>query len=72
MTAAGLGRICWVFLPRGSHMADKPEDDALAQAKRIMRNLTRLPHQPHKPPAAPKGKTRPASKGRVRKGRSRA
>ncbi len=56
-------------------MKDKLREDqvdALAEAKRIMGNLTRMPHQPHKPPSAPKPKTRPARKGRVRKGKSRA
>ena len=52
-------------------MDDKPKDD-LSEAKRIMGNLARMPHKPHVPPPAPKGKARPASKGRVRKGKSRA
>lgn len=48
---------------------DKP--DPLVEAKRIMGNLTRTPHKPHKPPTAPKPKTRGARKGRVHKGKAR-
>jgi hypothetical protein len=53
------------------------ESDTLSDreiAERMERALKRsfeMPHQPHKPKVA-KPKTRPASKGRVRKGRSRS
>lgn len=56
------------------------ESDVLSDpeiAERMERALKRsftMGHQPHKPnaPKIPKPKTRPASKGRVRKGRSRS
>jgi hypothetical protein len=64
---------------------DKPKSpetdiDPMEQAKRIMKRLAETPHQPHKPlgrrastdaPPTPKAKERPASKGRVHKGKTR-
>ena len=52
-------------------MADRPktepgEADAMETAKRIMKRLAETPYEPHKPLGVrPKGKERPASKGRV-------
>jgi hypothetical protein len=55
-------------------MADKPPDDTYSDdeaARRrdaVVRRMIATPPKPHKP-SAPKRKTRPASKGRVQKGR---
>ena len=50
-----------------------PEEIAERMERALKRSFT-MGHQPHKPtaPKAPKPKTRPASKGRIRKGRSRS
>jgi hypothetical protein len=61
---------------------DKPKPaeidiDPMEQAKRIMKRLAETPHQPHQPlgkrlnSPSPKTKERPASKGRVHKGKTR-
>jgi hypothetical protein len=65
-------------------VADRPktepaEADAMETAKRIMKRLAETPYEPHKPlgkrpsknAPAPKAKERPASKGRVHKGKTR-
>ena len=66
-------------------MADRPktdsaEADAMETAKRIMKRLAETPYEPHKPlgkrpskesAPTPKAKERPASKGRVNKGKAR-
>jgi hypothetical protein len=58
-------------------MEDKRVEDELPEKEigermdKALRRSFNMPHQPHKPPP-PKGKARPASKGRVRKGRSRS
>ena len=59
---------------------DGAEADPLAQAKRIMKRLAQTPYEPHKPlgkrpsknAPTPKTKERPASKGRVHKGKTRS
>ena len=51
----------------------------MEQAKRIMKRLAETPYEPHKPlgkranksAPTPKTKERPASKGRVHKGKTR-
>jgi hypothetical protein len=59
-------------------VADKPktepaEADAMETAKRIMKRLAETPHKPHQPLGVrPKTKERPASKGRVHKGKTRS
>jgi hypothetical protein len=56
-------------------MGDEKPDNELSDkeiSERMERGLRRsfqMPHKPHKP--SPPNKTRPASKGRVRKGKSR-
>lgn len=50
---------------------DKQKPDDLSEARRIMGNLSRMPHKPHKP-IAPKPKSRSARKGRVHKAKSRS
>jgi hypothetical protein len=57
---------------------DKPKPtetdiDPMEQAKRIMKRLAETPYEPHKPlgKRTPKAKERPASKGRVHKGKTR-
>lgn len=57
--------------PMSDQKPDKDKDEALAEAKRIMERLVKSPPKPHQP-LTPKQKARPASKGRVRKGRSRS
>lgn len=55
-------------------MARKPQDDKLPDdeiAERMERALKRSFQMSRKPHQPPKPKARPASKGRVRKGRSR-
>jgi hypothetical protein len=55
-------------------------DPGMEQAKRIMKRLAETPYEPHKPlgkrpsknAPAPKTKERPASKGRVHKGKTRS
>jgi hypothetical protein len=48
------------------------EAEIAERLERALRKSLTMPHQPRKPPRAPKGKTRAASKGRVHKAKSRA
>ena len=73
------GRICfrWASDLHSGAMTGKERDNELSPeetAERLDRALRRsfnMPHKPHKP-VAPKPKERAASKGRVRKGKSRS
>jgi hypothetical protein len=50
----------------------QPAEDPMEAAKRIMKRLAETPHKPHEPLGVrPKAKERPASKGRVHKGKTR-
>jgi len=52
--------------------AEPNEAAAMEQAKRIMKRLAEMPYKPHEPLGIrPKAKERPASKGRVHKGKPR-
>ncbi|MGO8918225.1 MAG: hypothetical protein ACLQJR_20180 [Stellaceae bacterium] len=56
-------------------MDTKQSDDQQETEKRrdeVLRHILNRPPQPRKPLSASKHKTRPASKGRVRKGKSGA
>jgi hypothetical protein len=51
---------------------DQNQADPMERTKEIMRRLAETPHQPHQPLGVrPKPKERPASKGRVHKGKTR-
>jgi hypothetical protein len=50
---------------------EAPAEDPMELARRVMKRLVETPHKPHEPLAG-KHKARPASKGRVHKGKSRA
>jgi hypothetical protein len=61
--------------------ADHDEADPMERAKRIMKRLAETSYEPHKPlgkrpsneaSPTPKAKERPASKGRVHKGKTRS
>jgi len=63
---------------REGDRSNDAEADPMEQAKRIMKRLAETPYEPHKPlgkrpsknaSPTPKTKERPASKGRVHKGR---
>jgi hypothetical protein len=47
------------------------EQETVERHDRPLRRSLEMPHKPHQPPSGSKPKTRAASKGRVRKGRSR-
>jgi len=52
---------------------DPSADDPMKRTKEIMRRLAEMPPKPHKPLGVrPKSKRRPASKGRVHKGKTRS
>jgi len=48
------------------------EQEATLRRDEVLRRMMARPHQPHRPLKALKAKTRPTSKGRIRKGRSRS
>jgi len=51
---------------------DPSTTDPMERTKEIMRRLAEMPPKPHKPLGVrPKSKERPASKGRVHKGKTR-
>ena len=62
--------------PPAATLPDTTESNeaaAMEQAKRIMKRLADTPYKPHQPLGVrPKTKERPASKGRVHKGRTRS
>jgi hypothetical protein len=47
------------------------EQEAARRRDEVLRHMISRPPQPHAPLKASKSKTRPASKGRIHKGRSR-
>jgi hypothetical protein len=66
--------------PELEPIVDEPTGaNAMDRAKRIMKRLVETPYEPHKPLGkraskylTPKPKERPASKGRVHKGKTRS